>query len=318
MVAFISSIVGHYSGKKAKKEDSRQKSFQANLEHIVNISATYLAASVRNASLTALVKLPPNELYQLINLYHEEESQKTRSSVSLKDLLNKFLNPKQSTKIRSTAAKYLRASFIDIPVVREAFIKISKQEQNHEVRMESIISLGAIKHPTDDVIQTLLDILRDNHQYSIRSVAIHSLRHVGAKSEGVLQGLLQVIERSTPSRPSTFTILAVGELGVGRPEVVAALTPLLSLDKHTASATVKALGNVGIRTEEIMESLERFMRQTDEEVSVWATISLGKLGDKSVIPKLFKLLESSSGTKSAANIRREAGRALHLLHEHSV
>lgn len=62
------------------------------------------------------------------------------------------------------------------------------------------------------------------------------------------------------------------------------------------------------------------IREKETEMNMrkaWATINLGKLGDTEMTEELLKLLEfqavDETKRKSAETVRREAGRALHIL-----
>jgi len=89
-------------------------------------------------------------------------------------------------------------------------------------------------------------------------------------------------------------------------------------DEEIRKVIARASSKLKFRDDRILESLHQLLEDETADVRAWASISLGKMGDTDVVSKLLQLLHyqdysTQSRQRHNATVRREAGRALHIL-----
>jgi hypothetical protein len=181
--------------------------------------------------------------------------------------------------------------------------------------------------------------LRDDH-FAIWPVASLALSYLKVKQENVVDGFIERIQKN----PSGNLIHRFGIVAEGNQKAADLLLGLLQ-NNDIESYVIWALGNIGVRNEHVLKVnkllnqklcylyfvcfyLLTFLvlkamysiREKETEMTLrkaWATIALGKLGESNMTEDLLALLEFKPADalkfNSAETVRRESGRALHIL-----
>jgi HEAT repeat protein len=312
ILTVLKSIIGHSYDSQSGQEPP------ANMSQLLSdISSKYFSPTVKGEAMLNLVSVQPEKLISHVFTYLNDIL--ARDQEKLADLvephIEKLLNTDANKSERTKATTALRNIGFPSPKVLDTLVKASGPSNPYEIRVEALIALGELKTPTDEVLQALFTALKDD-DHTIWPLAAHAFQYLGCKDEKIVDALIEALKKHESAKSTLIPIL--GSVGVGSEKACKALIPIVlngnSISRYTA---LRALGNIGLRNEEVLAVLNQIYDSGEEDFKMIAAVALGKLGEEKVIPELFQLLsfqaESAIRFKGAEEVRRDAGRALHML-----
>ena len=174
-----------------------------------------------------------------------------------------------------------------------SLIKIVGSNDSIEIREAAIESLGRLAQASPQVIQALLDALRDPSP-RIRYQAAENLGRLGDGSPEVIGMLLDAL-RDEHVIVRRQAVESLGQLGQGRPEVAQALLRMLyEPDPKVRRQVVDSLVKVGQGMPEVVPALLNELHNPDSKIRYQAIRSLGEVGHRSaqeVSTALLSLLD---------------------------
>lgn len=200
------------------------------------------------------------------------------------------------------------------PLVLEDITKVMKAMEEHT----------PAKKPTPESfkIEAVIEMLQDEEVYEDDDKtdelcdALRLLSQAESTDPEIEQALLTACENG-----DTFvrqaSIQAIVKLGFTSDDLINAIVDSISsISKDVEKEALLALGNLGIRSEKVMENLKISQQREEPFQAALATIALGKLGDASVGELLLGLLLFDKGSFFENElVRKEAGRTLHMMYQ---
>ena len=206
-------------------------------------------------------------------------------------LINFLLNKAEDESIRYNAADLLGRILKDTTAT-EVLIETIEDESNPEnLRIKSASSFISIRDKR--AIPHLIKIVQNETNEDIKAMGTAALgsNAYAFKDTSITPLIIDLLRNEKNSTVKMMQIECLGCLGsLGDKRVLVPLIDLLESRDSNFRDAIKALGNIG--EPEAKEALIGLLKDKSESIRFNTTKALIKMGDKSVIPEIEKVLQT--------------------------
>ncbi len=155
---------------------------------------------------------------------------------------------------RSFAAKTLgKLKVKDDEVIIKALL-ISLQDDDDDLRMHTVETLGILGDKSDKTIHALLKSLLDKDE-RVRRNAAEAMGNLGIKADKIIEALLKALQ-DNDNQVKSNAAEALGKLGDINDKVIAALLNILLLDERTSQmGAIKALKQLDLSVNQLLSQV---------------------------------------------------------------
>ncbi len=156
-------------------------------------------------------------------------------------------------------------------------------------RVRKTIVEGLVEHPTGEVIDNLIESLRDGSNAGRRNSATESLVRIG---EDTIDPIIATLERETDPDVRLSLINLLGDLRNQRGFETLQRVLVEEQDVNLASAAATSLGRY--RRSESVEPLMKALQRNEPWLRFHVIEALGEIGDRAALPAILPLYSESS------------------------